>query len=154
MAQGSVQGSNTERPEGFQLPRAGLADGEETTGVIPATVDPAEVEITLGVRPAEIGDVAKAMRALPNGAESDDRELPLQFGMLGAEGQKLLDSRRPVPVFVHLADRFIETDVAIEVEEFSFGLDASFSLDREVGGVDVAVGPVVATSGDHLSQGA
>ena len=69
------------RVKGLKL----LADCQEAAAVAPPGLKPGEAEVALARAAPEAGD-EPAVEAPPDGAESHDRELPLQFRVLSSEG--------------------------------------------------------------------
>jgi hypothetical protein len=145
-----VTNAREQRPQG---PEGLLADGEEPTDSEPSIVAPEEVEATLRPVPVEAGHVAVTIPVDPRRAKGDDRELPLDLGVLRPERQDLLDRRGAQAHLVELRLGLARADHAVEVHELEHRLDDALARDGEVLPVDVVVRPVVLAVGLHLLDG-
>lgn len=140
--QGRIQGSRT---------RELFANAEEAVEASPATVEPIQAQVPLRTVPAEVSHVAVAIDP-GHGAECHDRVLPLLFGQGCAVREEFLDLGGAESVLLHLFDRVLRRDVAIEVEEFGFETHFAGAGQREALRRDVVVLPVVVAGGDHLLE--
>src|SRR3989344_4635203 len=129
-----------------------VANTEEPVVSIPVIVPPIEVQAALGIVPAEVRNPAAAID-LAHGAETDDRELPLLFGIFGPVSQNVLDLARLPRIldvsgkdFLH---RIFRRDVAVEVEDCVFELHLTFADNRKPFGGDVVIFPIIITCSNH-----
>ena len=84
-----------DKPEGSRSRglRDLFANTEETAVGTPVIAPPIEVQVALGIDPAEIRNVADA-NDLGSGAETDDWIFPLLLGIFGPVSQQMFDSCR------------------------------------------------------------
>lgn len=154
---GRAQSSQgTKRKDCAKIPRDKelklLADCQEPGVVVPPEPEPAEAQAAPRTAPVEARDAAAA-EVPPERAESHDRELPLELGVLDPKGQELFDGGRTQAALVELAEYVFGLHVAVEVDELGCDLLDAFTLHGEVLGGDVAVLPVVPSGRDHLLEG-
>ncbi len=147
-----IKGSREQKRPESQSQRSGLANGGEPAEVTQVTLAPVETQVPLRAVPAEKGHAAVITRVTPDRAERDDRKLPLQFGLVSTEGQKLPQGGRTETALVQLVQNDIGGHRLVEVEERDFSLARSAPTDRKILVVDVAVLPVVPTGGDQVSE--
>lgn len=134
--------------------RARQANSREPAEAAPPELAPEQVEVAVRVVPDETGHVAVAVRMLPDGAELDQGELPLEFGILRSEGEKLLEGEGPEALLLHVAEDWVGRHVFAVVEEGDFEIRRAFgALLREVLGVHVGVLPVVVAGLDEKLHG-
>lgn len=151
-----------------------LARGEEATDRKEAAAEPEQDQIALGATPAETGHEPVAVGILPTGVHGDDRELPLDIGVLLAESEQALDAAWPQTELVHVLENLALSRHPVQVDEDEVGardlnargavrpvstdrrsgLADARPLDREVLLLYVAVGVVVLAGLDHVGEGA
>ncbi len=140
------QGQRPQGPEGL------LANGEEPTEVTPRIVTPVEAEVSLRTVAAEDGHAAITKPVDQGRAEGDDRELPLDIGVLRPERQKLLNGRGTQAVRIEVRLDLVRVRHLVQVDELQIGLDDALALDGEALLGDVVVLPVVLTGLHHLRE--
>lgn len=120
------------------------AHAKETAAVVPVTVEPIEVELTLAVVVPQHRDITVQVD-LGDRAKTDDRVFPLLFGIDFPEGEDVANLARVVAVFFHQMNGFFGRDVAVEVEELPLPLADLVGGDGESLLRQVAIRPAVVT---------
>jgi hypothetical protein len=90
------------------------------------------------------------MRVDPFGTERYDWKLPLQIRILGSKGEEFHEGCLAKAMLVQFGNHLAGGDFADEVDEMGPDLYHTTTLDWEVSGSDVVIGPEVTAGGDHL----
>lgn len=139
-------GAKSQRAKGL------LADGQEATALIPAAPAPAEVQLAPAAPVVEAGRTRAAVTVQPNGAEGDDGEFLLLFGIGGAEGERALCGSGFETATVKLVENLLGACVFAEMEKNEVFRYFTAAFDGKVLLVDVAVYPVVIAGPNHFGK--
>ena len=129
-----------------KTPSSLLANSRETAEAIPPAANPTQVQVAPRTVPAETRAAGVATRTLPDRTEFDNWKFSLKLRMLFAESEKFTKLGRTVAHLVEFAERLIDRDVSVEMDELHSNFGYALLFDRKVLRCDVAVCPVVLSS--------
>ena len=116
---------------------------------MPADVEPAAIVVYL---PVEVWHATATPIVEIGRAEGDDRELPLDLGVLRPEREDLLDGGGTEPVRLQVVLDLIRARRLVQVDELEFNLDGAIARDGEVLLVNFTILPRVSTIFDHFRE--
>src|SRR6266849_6078701 len=127
-----------------------LSDGREAEVAIPLTLEPGETEPAAARAAEEIKDVLVTVLTQPDRVECNDRELPLQLGILLAQGEDLSQVCRSQTLLTKLPHDLVRLHRSLELNYVDGNLGRTVLLLSEVLGGDVAMCPVILPGLDHF----